>query len=233
MRPHASSKPSAPLDPTALYTGAQQLKDTLEYQLHALEAGGGEGGGAGEGAMESGAGAVTPAALTETLNQLCQAVAQLERQLGEGALKEGTWRARVEHMAAEARGQRRAVERFLRVTHAAREEARDRGLLFGGAAQRADAVAVDSSLRERTSLLSSHAMLDDVTAAAGSVMGALKDQRSVMKGAHKRVLDIASSLGVSNSLMKIIERRTAGDRVLVYGGSAFILLLLLAVWWFR
>jgi Golgi SNAP receptor complex protein 2 len=94
-------------------------------------------------------------------------------------------------------------------------------------------VAVDSSLRERAALLSSHAMLDEVAGAAGSVMGALREQRGVLKGAHRRVLDVAASLGVSNSLMKIIERRTVGDRVLVYGGSAFILLLLLAVWWFR
>jgi Golgi SNAP receptor complex protein 2 len=92
---------------------------------------------------------------------------------------------------------------------------------------------VDSFLKERSSLLSSNAMMDEVAQAAESVMGALKDQRTVLKGAHKRVLDIATSLGVSNSLMKIIERRTVGDRVLVYGGSAFIVLLLVAVWWFR
>ena len=126
-----------------------------------------------------------------------------------------------------------ALIRCVSASHAAREEARDRGLLFGGAAQRAEAVAVDSSLRERASLLGSHAAMDEAAAAAAGVMGALRDQRGVLKGAHRRVLDVAAALGVSNSLMKIIERRTAGDRVLVYGGSAFVLLLILAVWWFR
>jgi Golgi SNAP receptor complex protein 2 len=72
-------------------------------------------------------------------------------------------------------------------------------------------------------------MMDEVTAAASNVMGALRDQRNVLKGAHKRVLDISSSLGVSNSLLKIIERRTVGDKILVYGGSACILLLLFLV----
>lgn len=76
-------------------------------------------------------------------------------------------------------------------------------------------------------------MMDEVANVAGAVMGSLRDQRSVLKGAHKRVLDIASTLGVSSSLMKIIERRTAGDRILVYGGSAVIVLLILLLWWFR
>ncbi len=222
-------QPKAPqLGVDALYSGALSLRDKVEYQLQELESAGGS-----MGSLESGGGAVTPAVLTETLNQFCGEVVRLERLLEEGALKEATWRTRIESLAAEARGQRRSVERFLRVTHAAREEARDRGLLFAGAAQRAEAVAVDSFLKERSSLLSSNAMMDEVAQAAESVMGALKDQRTVLKGAHKRVLDIATSLGVSNSLMKIIERRTVGDRVLVYGGSAFIVLLLVAVWWFR
>ena len=98
---------------------------------------------------------------------------------------------------------------------------------------RADAVAVDAFVSERASLVSSHAMMDEVANVAGAVMGSLRDQRSVLKGAHKRVLDIASTLGVSSSLMKIIERRTAGDRILVYGGSAVIVLLILLLWWFR
>ena len=62
-------------------------------------------------------------------------------------------------------------------------------------------------------------------------MGALRDQRSVLKGAHRRVLDIASSLGVSSSLMRIIERRTTGDRIIVYGGSLVVLLVLGVAWW--
>lgn len=76
-------------------------------------------------------------------------------------------------------------------------------------------------------------MMDEVNAAADSVMGALHNQRAVIKSAHKRVLDIAASLGVSNSLIKIIERRTVGDRIIVYGGSAVILLLLVIVWRYR
>jgi Golgi SNAP receptor complex protein 2 len=201
---------------------ARDLVATLEFQLQQLEEG-------GDADLESGA---TPIGLTENLNLLLQDVSTLERMLEEGGERE-ILRKRAVLLAADAQALRHSVERFLKNNYAFRKEKNERSLLFGGAASRAESVAVDSFLRERTSLTSSHAMLDEVSAAAENVMGALQGQRTTLKVAHKRVLDIASSLGVSNSLMKIIERRTVGDKVLVYGGSAFISLLLLAVWWWK
>lgn len=94
---------------------------------------------------------------------------------------------------------------------------------------RADAVAVDAFVQERSSLLASHSALDDATNVASALMSSLKEQRGIMKNAHKRVLDIASSLGISTSLAKLIERRTVGDRIVVYGGSAVIVLLIIIV----
>ena len=223
--PQAPPRPLEGLTADELHRRGCGLLTTLEWQLSQLEAGDAS-------AVEAGA---TPSSLTETLNQLLQDVSSLERVLeegGEGGHRE-IMKRRAAQLGADAAAQRRAVERFLKVTYAAREEQRERGLLFGGAAQRAEGVAVDSALRERSSLLASHTMMDEVAAAAEGVMGALQSQRATIKGAHKRVLDIAASLGVSNSLMKIIERRSLGDKVLVYGGSAFITLLCLAVWWFR
>ena len=90
---------------------------TLEWQLSQLEAGGAS-------AVEAGA---TPSSLTETLNQLLQDVSSLERVLeegGEGGHRE-IMRRRAAQLGADAAAQRRAVERFLKVTYAAREEQRE------------------------------------------------------------------------------------------------------------
>jgi Golgi SNAP receptor complex protein 2 len=87
----------------------------------------------------------------------------------------------------------------------------------------------DALLAERSSLASSHAMLDEFTAVAGSVLGSLRTQRGVLKSAHRKILNVASTLGLSNSVMRIIERRTTADKILVYGGMVLITLLLLVV----
>ena len=204
-------------DPQAIYSRARKLAVALEWQLTQLE-------------DAPPPAAASPAAdeLTQTLNQLLQEAAALDRAVAEGdgdPARREVWRKRAAALSADALAQRRAVERLLHTSFAARRELRERGLLLGGAAQRAEGAAVGSFLQERAALMGSHAALDGVAAAAAGVLGALREQRGTLKGAHKRVLDIASSLGVSNSLARIIERRSAGDRILVYGGSALILLL--------
>lgn len=90
---------------------------------------------------------------------------------------------------------------------------------------------MDALLSERSSVTHSSAMVDELGGLADHVLGALRSQRGVMKSAHRKVLDVATSLGVSNTLMRMIERRTAGDRIIVYGGMLVILALLGVVWY--
>jgi Golgi SNAP receptor complex protein 2 len=211
-------------DIESMYSRARKMVVTLEWQLTQLE------DPQSAAAADTGA----PGSLTETLNLLLHEVSALEHAVADSDGDPGRrelWRRRVAALSADAFAQRRAVERFFKVTFAARQELRERGLLLGGAAQRAESVAVNAFVQERASLLGSHAAMDGVAAAAAGVMGALREQRGVLKGAHKRVLDIASSLGVSNSIVRIIERRTVGDKIIVYGGSALIVLLMAVLFW--
>jgi hypothetical protein len=50
------------------------------------------------------------------------------------------------------------------------------------------------------------------------------------QAAHKKVLDVANMLGLSNDLIRIIERREGVDKLIVYGGM-FLTLCLLAWCW--
>ena len=59
------------------------------------------------------------------------------------------------------------------------------------------------------------------------VLEALGQQRSALKGIERKVLDLANTLGVSNSVMRVIERRQLVDKAIVYGG---ILLTLWLLW---
>lgn len=93
------------------------------------------------------------------------------------------------------------------------------------------AVAVDALLSERSSIASSHTLIDEYTELADNVLGSLRAQRGVMKSAHKKVLDVATTLGISTTLMRVIERRTTGDKILVYGGALVVLMILGIVIW--
>ena len=58
------------------------------------------------------------------------------------------------------------------------------------------------------------------------VVPSLKDQRSRMQGVRNLVLGMASSVGVSNATMRVIEKREVMDKILVGICMAFITALL-------
>ena len=51
-----------------------------------------------------------------------------------------------------------------------------------------------------------------------------------MQAAHKKVLDVANTMGLSQSLIRIIERREFVDKMIVYGGMLLTLGLLAWCW---
>ena len=50
--------------------------------------------------------------------------------------------------------------------------------------------------------------------------------------ARSKMADIAQSLGLSNSLLRVINRREWGDSIIVYSGMVVTLVVLYIVWRF-
>ena len=73
-------------------------------------------------------------------------------------------------------------------------------------------------------------MMDDVLDQASSVYGRLVNQNSTLKGAKKKMLDVASVLGLSSSLVGSIERRHQTDKYIVYALMAFTLFLIFGLY---
>ncbi|CAE7196415.1 bos1 [Symbiodinium natans] len=86
-------------------------------------------------------------------------------------------------------------------------------------------------VRENRSLRDSAAALDEVLEQAGSIFGNLVNQNKVLKNARRKLLDAANSIGVSQSLVNVIDRRQTGDKWLVYGGMALTLFILFSLWY--
>ena len=67
--------------------------------------------------------------------------------------------------------------------------------------------------------------MDDLLSAGSNIIESMRDQRSVLKGARKKILDIAGTLGLSNTTMRMIEKRAAQDKVLLIAGMVITLLV--------
>jgi len=78
-----------------------------------------------------------------------------------------------------------------------------------------------------------HRGIDDLLGSGHTILDSLRGQRSTLKSAHKKVLDVMNTLGLSNTVMRLIERRTYQDKFILYGGMIFTcIVMFLAVKYF-
>ena len=84
---------------------------------------------------------------------------------------------------------------------------------------------------ERNGLAESHGMMDDILAQAQSSLDGLKNQNYMITQTKKRMGALASALGMSNSVVGMIERRHAMDQLIVYGGMALTLFIMVSLYW--
>ena len=89
---------------------------------------------------------------------------------------------------------------------------------------------IDAYAQEGSSLVRSQRMVGEYLASGQTALASLADQRQRLKGVQRRVLDIANIMGVSNSLLRMSERRTTVDKLIVYGGMLLISGLLYWAW---
>ncbi|CAL1293742.1 unnamed protein product [Larinioides sclopetarius] len=79
-------------------------------------------------------------------------------------------------------------------------------------------IMIDHSLQHNTSLQNANRGMDDLLGSGDSILTNLREQRMSLKGAHKKILDIANTLGLSNTVMRLIEKRTYQDKYVLFGG---------------
>lgn len=63
------------------------------------------------------------------------------------------------------------------------------------------------ALREHSFIQNTEARLDEFLASGREVLDNLKDQRNILKGTQRRLLDAANTLGLSRDVIGWIERR--------------------------
>lgn len=100
--------------------------------------------------------------------------------------------------------------------------------LFGKYSQ-SDPEINDLELAESSSLMNSQTMLNDYLNTGRETLGELLSQRERLKSVQTKVLDILSLLGISNSIMRAVEKRDLVDKYIVFGGMAATLVILFLV----
>ncbi len=94
-------------------------------------------------------------------------------------------------------------------------------------------ILIDRALEHHNALDRSHRGVDDLLAHGGSILESLRDQRNTLKGIQKKMLDVAATLGMSSTVMRLIERRQEGDKYILVGGmvvTCIVMYLVVRFW---
>ncbi|KAG2446607.1 hypothetical protein HYH02_008592 [Chlamydomonas schloesseri] len=152
----------------------------------------------------------------------------------ENASKRDVWKRKVEQVSEELDTLRAALER-----HGSREskraaEARDREELLGRAdAGRRAKQEMDEEAQVMGSVARSKRYLEEMFESGTNILVNMAGNRERLKSAQKKALDVLNTVGLGESLLRLIERRQRMDMWTAYGGMLVITLVVcLCVWWF-
>ncbi|XP_069490258.1 Golgi SNAP receptor complex member 2 isoform X2 [Ambystoma mexicanum] len=93
----------------------------------------------------------------------------------------------------------------------------------------ATTIPMDETLQFNSSLHDAHRGMDELLGSGTSILEGLRDQRRTLKGAQKKILDVANMLGLSNTVMRLIEKRAFQDKAIMIGGMVITCVLMFLV----
>lgn len=87
-------------------------------------------------------------------------------------------------------------------------------------------LTMDYMLRERGTIQNSRKAVNDYVDISRNALQDLYEQRELLKGSQRKILNVANSLGLSSTVIKYIEQRTATDNYILFGGLLFTCILM-------
>jgi len=156
----------------------------------------------------------------EVINTNCQ---RLENKVNhEPAARRMNARMRVNQLKYDYDHVTRALGNIqLRRQEREREERERHELMHRKFKPNDQSIDIGDSLDMNSRLQVTNRELDGILSTGGSALDHLRHQRSSMKDVQRKLLDFANTLGLSTTVMKLIEKRGSQDRLILIGGIIF------------
>ncbi|CAI9117399.1 OLC1v1018791C1 [Oldenlandia corymbosa var. corymbosa] len=144
----------------------------------------------------------------------------------------GLWKRKVEQVAEEAESLKESLDRYSLRYQRRKQEAQERAELLGRANGESSHILriFDEEAEARQSVQSSSRMLEEAYATGVAILSKYSEQRDHLKRAQRKALDVLNRLGLSNSVLRLIERRNRVDRWIKYAGMVITIIIVIMVW---
>lgn len=142
------------------------------------------------------------------------------------------WKLKILELREDSQSIRRQGEHYDRMVSAGVRQRRERDELLArrrhnrtnGGGGNVD--EMQQLAEEADSLANSQGMMNELLASGQANLSNLVGQRSRMRWVNRKMFDIGNKIGLSNSTMRMIEKRDATDAYLVLGGMMVTMLVI-------
>jgi Golgi SNAP receptor complex protein 2 len=185
---------------------------------------------------------VTADDVMQQLTQLSRYLCEMDAVANEAPLasqRNVMWTRRVKQLTDEHCALQRAFNKYVSSNQAAQQRI-TRMQLFGtdndakaGFGDGGSSVRLtDAYIHENESLTRSSALVDDLQGMGQDALRSLSRQRDTLKSAHRKLLNVANSLGLSSTILKLIERKTTLQKFTAYGCMVLSVIIIGLVYWY-
>ncbi|KAG9140841.1 hypothetical protein Leryth_010387 [Lithospermum erythrorhizon] len=146
------------------------------------------------------------------------------------------WKRKVEQVAEEADSLKGSLDKYLSRNQRRIQETHEREELLGRVNGDGSHVLriFDDEAQARLSARNSATMLEEAYSTGVAILSKYSEQRDHLKRAQRKALDVLNTLGLSNSVLRLIERRNRVDKWIKYGGMIVTIVILIYFWrWTR
>ncbi|KAI5345403.1 PREDICTED: Golgi SNAP receptor complex [Prunus dulcis] len=166
------------------------------------------------------------------IQSFCAEMDRLWRSVGAKSQRD-LWKRKVEQIAEEAQSLKESLDKYNLRNQKRAQEARERAELLGRAnGEGAHVLRIfDDEAQARASVRSSSRMLEEASATGESILRKYAEQRDWLKSAQRKGLDVLNTVGLSNSVLKLIERRNRVDQSIKYAGMILTLVIVVYLIW--
>jgi len=141
--------------------------------------------------------------------------------------------SRIQQVADEYKDMRSSFGRVLQKKRSREQEEEQRRQLLDGVTRRqTPSLVIDTLYQESDTLDRSTRAAEQIHEVGASILSSLGQQNELLKSAQRKLLDVGNTLGLSRSVMRMIENRQNMDKILVYGGMLFTLIFLFGLLYF-
>lgn len=169
------------------------------------------------------------------IQSLCVEMDRLWRSVAAKSQRD-LWKRKVEQIAEEADSMKQSLDKYFLRNQKRMMEAKERADLVGRA--KGDSAHIlrifDDEAQAMSSVRNSSRMLEEASATGEAILFKYSEQRDRLKRAQRKALDVLNTVGLSNSVLKLIERRHRVDNWIKYAGMILtIVVVFVFVRWLR